>query len=580
MKRTMALVVSLVMVFSMMFTCNAAGETTVPVNADVKTDIFFGKGGTDFQSYYATTEPGSFDLKATVDMTDVNIALGELVALNAVKAQTATIAGGFKLTVNIDTKLDIPSVSASNLKCDIDGVEADFAKFFVVPTDADITLNGTTLTVDVAVKDGVKGTDVYDFVANKSKIGSKINIVASNVVSTRYADVFTVRGTATGKTTITGVDTQKKYEITYNFKDVDTGASDINATLEVRIKQSGGGGGGSWPTRPNTSGTTPTTPVTPSNKVSVKFVTADGTVVSSTTVAPGASVDLTKVDAGKREGFVFAGWSVNGVVSYKAIVNEDTVVKAKWVNLNAPKEFVSDDHIAYIQGYPDGNVKPEANITREEVATIIYRLLTAEKKAEIASTENNFSDVAADKWSIEAISTLANGGYISGYEDGTFKPEAPITRGEFVAIIARFVSESAKDAGFSDVADHWAKDAINKVVNMAWIEGYADGTFRPDAPITRAEVATIVNRMLVRYADANDAANATKSFADNSADAWYYLAMVEATNGHSEYGRRENGYDEIWGAENSESENVEVDDTNVEEEIVEDEAVEDIEPEK
>lgn len=564
MKKTMALVVSLVMVFSTIFTCNVFGATTQNLTADVMSDILIGKSG-DYQSYYAATEPGYFDLKATVNMEKVTERLKTLIAKNAEKAKTADISGSFTLTVNVDEKLDVITPSTSSVVFDIDGDKDSFLDIFAAVTESDIDVSGHVITITVKTKQGLKGTDVYDFTNSKSLLGDEINVVAQGVLSTKYADKFTVTGSATGETLVSGANEGVEYKITYNFKDVDTNDVNMSATLETRIKSNGGGGGGgsSWPSRPSTS-VTPTTPVTPSGNVSVKFVTAGGKVVSSTTVAPGSTVDLSKVNAGTREGYAFAGWAVNGVVSSTAVVNEDTVIKAKWINLNAPEEFVSDEHKAYIQGYPDGNVRPEADITREEVATIIYRLLTDAKKTEIASTENNFSDVASDRWSNEAISTLANGGYISGYEDGTFKPEAAITRAEFVTIIARFINTTAVDAGFSDVDGHWAAEAINKVVDKAWIEGYTDGTFKPDAHITRAEVATIVNRMLVRYADKDGAAAAENQFADNNANEWYYLAIIEATNGHSEFGRTDNGYDEDWDADLSNDENVEADNTDEE----------------
>lgn len=567
MKRTMAIVVSLVMVFSMIFTCNVSGATTLSASYDVSSDVFIGKSG-DYQSYYAAKEPGYFDVKATIEMDEVNDGLKALIAKNAEKAKTATIDGSFTLTVDIDEKLNVIAPSVSSITLDIDGDESKFANIFAPIDENDISVNNHVVTITVKTKSGLDGEDVYDFTNGKSLLGSEVNVVATGILSTKYADKFTVIGSATGKTTVKGNDAE--YEITYNFKDVDTNDTTMSATLETRISGGGGGGstggGSSWPSRPSTS-VTPTTPVTPSGNVSVKFVTAGGKVVSSTTVASGSTVDLTKVNAGTREGYAFAGWAVNGVVSDTAVVSEDTVVKAKWINLNAPEEFVSDEHKAYIQGYPDGNVKPEADITREEVATIIYRLLTDAKKAEIASSENNFSDVSADRWSNEAISTLANGGYISGYEDGTFKPEAAITRAEFVTIIARFIKTTAVDAGFSDVSGHWAAEAINKVVDKAWIEGYTDGTFKPDAHITRAEVATIINRMLVRYADKDAAAAAENQFADNNASEWYYLAMVEATNGHSEFGRHENGYDEDWDADLSKDENAEADGEEVEADV-------------
>lgn len=552
MKRTMALVVSLAMVFTMLFTFNVAGATTIKSEAKVKTDILFGKGGAGFTGYYADTEGGYYDLKAIVDMTEVNDAMKTLIqSTTEEKAKAAEIAGSFELKITFDGKIDVPTPSAASLKCDIDGNESEFAKFFTVPTDSDITFADDVLTVKVNVKSGLKGLDVYDFAAGKSLIGNVITITGSDVVAARYFDVFTVTGSATGKTLITKTDAEKEYEVTYKFIDTDTGSTDITANLEIRSSGIGGGGGrGSRPSyRPG--GSTVVTPVNPATNKKVKFELGSGNsaTVSDISVAAGTRVDLTKVAPGTRAGFAFKGWSVNGKLVTEITVNDDTVVKAKWVNLVAPAEFNSTDHFAYMHGYPDGEVKPAANITREEVATIIYRLLSDAKKAEIAATDNNFSDVDSARWSNEPVSTLAKGGYINGYEDGTFKPANPITRGEFAAIIARFINSTAPDAGYNDTKGHWAADAVNKVVDKAWVEGYEDGSFRPDANITRAEVATIVNRMLVRYTDAQNDNQISVSFPDNHAYDWYYYAIIEATNGHEKFQRRDNGYDEKWGVE-------------------------------
>lgn len=552
MKRTMALVVSLAMVFTMLFTFNVAGATTIPFpDVKVRTDILFGKGGAGFTGYYADTEGGYYDLKATVDMTEVNDTMKTLIQKTTEeKAKAAEISGSFELKITFDGKIDVPTPSAASLKYDIDGNESEFAKFFTVPTDSDITFADDVLTVKVNVKSGLKGSDVYDFAAGKSLIGNVITITGSDVVAARYFDVFTVTGSATGKTLITKTDAEKEYEVTYNFVDKDTNSADITANLEIRNSGGSGGGGGSRPSyRPG--GGTVVTPVNPTTNKKVKFEVGSGntTTVSDISVAAGTKVDLTKVNPGSRAGFAFKGWSVNGKIVTEITVDDDTVVKARWVNLVAPAEFNSTDHFAYMYGYPDGEVKPEANITREEVATIIYRLLSDAKKAEIAATDNNFSDVDSARWSNEAVSTLAKGGYINGYEDGTFKPANPITRGEFAAIVARFVNGTAPDAGYNDLVGHWAADAVNKVVDKAWVEGYEDGSFRPDANITRAEVATIVNRILVRYTDAQNDSQISVSFPDNHAYDWYYYAIIEATNGHEKFQRRGNGYDENWGVE-------------------------------
>ena len=196
-------------------------------------------------------------------------------------------------------------------------------------------------------------------------------------------------------------------------------------------------------------------------------------------------------------------------------------------------ELNTEDHYAYIVGYPDGNVKPEGNITRAEVATIFFRLLTDESRDEFWSQTNNYTDVPADAWYNNAVSTLSNAGIIDGYEDGTFKPDGNITRAEFATIAVRFF-EATYDGGdlFSDIAGHWAQDYINEAANAGIVDGYPDGTFRPQQYITRAEAMTMVNRTIDRHPDADHLLDDMIVWPDNPETAWYYEQVQEATNSH------------------------------------------------
>ena len=196
-------------------------------------------------------------------------------------------------------------------------------------------------------------------------------------------------------------------------------------------------------------------------------------------------------------------------------------------------ELNTEDHYAYIVGYPDGNVKPEGNITRAEVATIFFRLLTDESRNEFWSQTNNYSDVSEDAWYNNAVSTLSNAGIIDGYEDGTFKPDGNITRAEFATIAVRFF-EATYDGGdlFSDIAGHWAQDYIHEAANAGIVDGYPDGTFRPQQYITRAEAMTMVNRTIDRHPDADHLLDDMITWPDNPETAWYYEQVQEATNSH------------------------------------------------
>ena len=214
---------------------------------------------------------------------------------------------------------------------------------------------------------------------------------------------------------------------------------------------------------------------------------------------------------------------------------------------DVPTGLNGDDHYAYIVGYPDSTVRPQNGITRAEVATIFFRLLTDETRNANSTKSNSYSDVAAGAWYNHAVSTLSAMGIVKGDSQGKFNPNAPITRAEFAAIAARFDDKANTTAvDFSDIASHWAKDEISAAANNGWINGYTDGTFRPNNKITRAEAMTLVNRVLKRLPEtAEDLHNDMIKWSDNSdTSAWYYLAVQEATNSHY-YGIKENKH-EKW----------------------------------
>ena len=199
-----------------------------------------------------------------------------------------------------------------------------------------------------------------------------------------------------------------------------------------------------------------------------------------------------------------------------------------------PPELNTEDHYAYIVGYPDGTVRPEGNITRAEVATIFFRLLTDESRDEFWSQTNPYSDVSADDWYNNAVSTLTNAGILDGYEDGTFRPNGNITRAEFATITARFFDATYEGEDlFPDIDGHWAQKYINESANAGIVNGYEDGTFRPQKLITRAEAMTMVNRTIDRHPDAEHLLDDMIVWPDNLETAWYYEQVQEATNSHT-----------------------------------------------
>ena len=282
----------------------------------------------------------------------------------------------------------------------------------------------------------------------------------------------------------------------------------------------------------------------------------NGETVHTENAPDGTEVTVADGTPDAREGFVFDGWYSDPSMTQKitddtVTVNDDTAFYGRWINETVPSVLQKEEdgeHHAYVIGYPEGDVRPLNNITRAEVATIFYRLMRDANLDVIKTTQNDFSDVNAGDWFNKAVSSLAKGGYLTGYEDGTFKPNAAITRAEFATIAVRFADEVASAGNaFSDISDHWAKDNILKDVNLGWITGYEDGTFRPDELITRAEAMTIINRILVRYVNEEGLHADAKLWSDNPSSAWYFYNVEEATNSHT-YERQEDGYNETWTA--------------------------------
>ena len=273
----------------------------------------------------------------------------------------------------------------------------------------------------------------------------------------------------------------------------------------------------------------------------------------------GGSYTVAPAQTTSQSRYTFSGWRINGVgdvvTEIKDIQQDVIKLVGVWsyrssgggsgggggrkptvdIPDDVPTGLNGDDHFAYIVGYPDGNVKPSGNITRAEVATIFFRLLTEDVRTANSTQSNSLSDVSRGQWFNHAISTLSSMGIVKGNPDGTFDPDAPITRAEFAAIAARFDDKNTNTtSNFSDIASHWAKDEIGVAANKGWINGYPDSTFRPDQYITRAEAMTLVNRVLNRLPEkSEDLLDDMIKWPDNAdASVWYYLAVQEATNSH------------------------------------------------
>lgn len=290
----------------------------------------------------------------------------------------------------------------------------------------------------------------------------------------------------------------------------------------------------------------------------VTFDTQGGTKIDPVMVRCGNPVAQPITPS--KAGYYFSGWFLNGSkYNFSTPVTSDITITAEFtkyapVNPVPPTVEVKDlafnttDHFAYVNGYPNGTVQPEGNITRAEVAAILYRVMDAKCVEKYATDKNTFADVDAFKWYNTYISTLANAGVIVDSANGYFRPNEAITRAELAAMIAQFAKvDLTKSVSFNDVlANHWASKEIAIAAKMGWINGYPDGSFRPDATITRAEMITMINRALNRVPSAEDHLLAGMvTFPDCQSGQWYYLAVQEATNGHT-YNRVGTAGDEQW----------------------------------
>lgn len=239
----------------------------------------------------------------------------------------------------------------------------------------------------------------------------------------------------------------------------------------------------------------------------------------------------------KRVGYTFTGWYADKELTDKITsvkMTSDKTVYAGWKATDVPETLNSDNHFAYIVGYEDGLVRPNNDISRAEVAAIFFRLLKDDVRDSNLTAENAFNDVAFGLWHNKSISTMAHVGILKGRTSDTFVPNAPITRAEFAAICSRFDRSNVEiKSDFNDISGHWAEKEIRRAASLGWIKGYADGSFKPDQNITRAEAASMINRMLHRLPEtADDLLDGMIQWPDNQPSDWYYINMQEATNSH------------------------------------------------
>lgn len=272
-----------------------------------------------------------------------------------------------------------------------------------------------------------------------------------------------------------------------------------------------------------------------STRYTLHYESNDGTAYKDERYSSGTKVTLDKTPT--RESYTFTGWYADKALTQKitsVTMNSDKTVYAGWEATGVPDKLNGDDHFAYVVGYSDSTVRPNANISRAEVATIFFRLLKSDIRDGNLTADNEFSDVSDGQWHNKAISTMAKLGIVKGRRADRFDPDASITRAEFAAICARFNTKPVENSGsFSDISGHWAENEIERAAAFGWISGYPDGTFRPDARITRAEAMTMINRVLCRMPQSkSDLLDSMVTWPDNKPSDWHYLAVQEATNSH------------------------------------------------
>lgn len=546
-------VLSLILVITMICSCTfgvSAAKITdlsqltlfLPEHVFVPGDIQVGLNGKYYDSVKVSVN-SVFSAKATIEMKSVKDAVDNVynaLETDELKADldAKTVYGAFNITVDFGSGISkLPSVAKDG---SLSGFLFDGSStsdiFEEVATSREVS--GNTVRIEIKVKDGVTAGLLKN-------LPDKITLECPELTTLVGTEIS---GNVTGYTKIGGEsDADPGYLGTINYKFIEKASEDIIAIQPaiVTIGSNGSGGGGGAGGGGGTE--------TP--KFTVKYESNGGTAFEDESYGKGKLLKLDKVP--EREGYIFEGWYSDEALTKKVTsitIGADVTLYAAWTEIVEPLEshpvpemLNGDDHFAYINGYTDGTVRPNSNITRAEVATIFFRLLKDDVREKYLTKENVFEDVNEDDWYNTAISTMANAGVVNGRFETVFAPEEYITRAEFTTICARFdeANETINNI-FTDIDLHWASEYILEAVAYGWVEGYEDYTFRPDQFIERAEAITLINRVLNRI-PRNKAAllDGMMTWSDNSnEDAWYYIAIQEAANSHK-YTREETGY-ETW----------------------------------
>ncbi len=543
MKKTISVVLALMMVFSMFATASAAPATlkdlvngflTMPTDPDDPvlsfpdlTITIEGKrsgtsdayGGSPLYLIDANLASGiGADFQTTLDMDDIETFLGGRDFIDTIlyghsdaeaEFYRGKIATGIVVTITYPNAI-VTDPNAGSLVSYNDGTFEYVGRTPIAPNCVEIEFkNRDSLTVN-------------ELLANKATYLEDLTFKLENAVkyATEGTHPITVGMEAVTKVTFdnnTLSDDTDDWYVTVDYNG--------EATYNVIADTPSSGGGSSYNT--------------------IKFDTNGGNELNNINIKRGTKVS--EIPTPVRDGYVFTGWYVDRALTTPfdadTVINRNYTLYAAWVEDNGvagsghetPESLNGEDHFAYVVGYPDGTVRPNDNITRAEVTSIFFRLLKESVRNENLTSDNSFNDVNDEDWYNTAISTMAKLGIVKGRTADEFVPNAFITRAEFAAICARF-DDSAFEMvdDFADVEGHWAEAEIHEAAAHGWIRGYEDGTFRPDRFITRAEAMTMINRVLNRVPETvNDLLNNMQKWPDNSDESvWYYLPVQEATNSH------------------------------------------------
>ncbi len=439
------------------------------------------------------------------------------------------VKGQFTVKITYPNTLDIPDEYTADSKS-MYGFN-DNAKELFEETERTVVVGeeDTVLTIKIAIKDvdndgkdGIAEQSLYEGIKDGTYL-NELTFTVEGVNTGVFTEPLTVTGEMVKSGSFTDIQIGKTNE---NDDKVYFYTNELSATLN-----------------PKDDDVTPGGVVTRNYKVTFNV---DGDTSLLNPIYTSGTVKLSKLPTPEKVGYKFDGWYLDSEMTQK--VTEDFKISKNIVLYGHMTSDIvnTEDHFAYVIGYPDETVRPLRNITREEVAMIFYRLLRDDVRDSLRVSTNDFTDVADDRWSNVAISTMANGDFILGYPDGTFGPEKPITRAEFATIATRFASLlDESGATFSDIDTHWSKPYVLRAATAGWIAGYPDGTFLPEQPITRAEAMTIINRVLMRSVNKEGLHADATLWIDMKGDEWYYYIVLEATNSH-DYARQADGINENW----------------------------------